>query len=342
MSERMNDSARPTRPDSRILAVAHRIYRALLLAYPAAFRKEFGEEMSQVYRDTAYAALREGGATTLLRFWGIALTDLAATAAAERLKEGFRMSRSGFVRLGGIALLVAAVAQTALLAAQAAITIDFGVSFADPSGHSVVESPWIGRLEVATTSLGALLPLVLLLGLLSLHAFAKDRMGVFGWVTITLAVVGLITFAAASVLASALSWTDLSQCVNPRDCNIYDGTGWLRAAFAILELSTVLASVGLLLYGIATLRVRPLPHGNVLPLLLTLAWLLPFLVTLMASILVPATDSEGTLRLDAVSALFGVAGIVITFLLGRTLLQAAQFTDGGADAAGGATSLAHA
>jgi hypothetical protein len=342
MSERTSDSARPTRPGSRILVVAHCIYRALLLAYPAAFRAEFGEEMSQVFHDTSHAALREGGAATMLCFWSIALTDLAATAVAERLKEGFRMSRFGFVRLGGIALLVAAAVQTALLAAQAAVTLDFGVSFADPSGHSVVESPWIGRLEVATTSLGALLPLVLLLGMLSLHAFAKDRMGVFGWVTITLAAVGLIAFAAASALASALSWADLSQCVNPRDCNIYDGTGWLRAAYAILAFNTVLASVGLLLYGIAMLRVRPLPRGNVLPLLLTLAWLLPFLVTLIASILVPATDSEGTLKLEAVSALFAVAGIVTTFLLGRALLRAAPLTDGGADAAGGATSVAHA
>ncbi|MGZ3682034.1 MAG: hypothetical protein ACXVDI_26040, partial [Ktedonobacterales bacterium] len=81
MSERTSDSARPTRPGSRILVVAQRIYCALLLAYPAAFRAEFGEEMSQVFRDTSHAALREGGAATMLRFWSIALTDLAATAA---------------------------------------------------------------------------------------------------------------------------------------------------------------------------------------------------------------------------------------------------------------------
>ena len=43
----------------------------------------------------------------LLGVWGRALIDLATTAASERMKEGLQMSRPVFIRIAGLAGLIA-------------------------------------------------------------------------------------------------------------------------------------------------------------------------------------------------------------------------------------------
>lgn len=296
----------------------HHIYRALLLAYPHAFRSEFGDEMTQVFIAAYRDVVRQGGAGMLLLFWCVMLMDLVVTATAERLKEGFSMSRSNLVRLGGIALLIGGVLQGALLATQVAITLDYAIAYTAPKG-----SPWIGRGEVAL-SLAPLLALLLLLGLLGLHALVHTRTGAVGLVAITLIAVGLVTQAAAGTLASALSWGDLSACISARNCNIYDGAGMLRQAIAVVNTGYLIGTPGLLLYGIVMLRARPLPRGNSLPLLLVVAGTLPYLIMRIALTLVPSPDAEGSIRLDSVLMAGSLAVAVVSFLLGSAILRAAS------------------
>jgi hypothetical protein len=66
----------------------------LLLAYPPAFREEYGGEMLQVFRDCYRAEARSG---SLPGFWLRTLIDLVLTAARERAdssgKEGVFMNR---------------------------------------------------------------------------------------------------------------------------------------------------------------------------------------------------------------------------------------------------------
>lgn len=302
----------------RLLAGSLRVYRVLLLAYPRAFRGEFGEELAQVFRTACREVMRQGGAAALLRFWGVMLVDLAVAAAAERLKEGFSMSRSNVARLGGIALLVASVAQIVFIAVQAAITLDFAIAYTAPTG-----SPWIGRGEAAV-SLAPTLALLVLLGMIGLHALGRTRTGAMGWVAITLIAVGLVVQVVAGMLASALSWGDLSACISARNCNIYDGTGMFRQAIAVEMAGNLIATLGLVIYGILMLRVRLLPRGNVLLLLLVVVSALPYLILRVAIALVPATDAEGEIRLGVVGICGSLAVAIVTFLLGSAILGAAS------------------
>jgi hypothetical protein len=76
------------------LNTSTRIYGLLLLAYPPQFRREFGDEMLQVFRDCYRVEARSG---SLPGFWFRTLIDLVVTAAKERAdsseKEGVFMNR---------------------------------------------------------------------------------------------------------------------------------------------------------------------------------------------------------------------------------------------------------
>jgi hypothetical protein len=101
-----------------------RVYRALLLLYPAAFRTRFGEEIVQLFGDQLGEAgggpARLGNAAT----WARGLGDLIVTATAERLRGDRTIGDSpgeppsGAIRLlgiigvlGGIGILAAFVVQ---------------------------------------------------------------------------------------------------------------------------------------------------------------------------------------------------------------------------------------
>lgn len=83
-----------------------RLYGWLLFAYPPQFRRKFGDQMQQTFRD---CCRDEAKRRTLSRFWLRTLVDLALTAARERAdqsgREGIFMNNT---RRTGMALLVCA------------------------------------------------------------------------------------------------------------------------------------------------------------------------------------------------------------------------------------------
>lgn len=70
----------------RAVPVSERIFRALLLAYPASFRADFGQQMAQTFRDQLRAT-RSGGASRVVWLWARTLSDIASTAIQERSEE---------------------------------------------------------------------------------------------------------------------------------------------------------------------------------------------------------------------------------------------------------------
>lgn len=86
------------------LNISTRLYGWLLLAYPPHFRRQFGGEMRQTFRDCSYFEANRG---TLARFWLRTLVDLVVTAARERSdksgREGVFMNNT---RRDGMGLLV--------------------------------------------------------------------------------------------------------------------------------------------------------------------------------------------------------------------------------------------
>src|SRR5437660_2397941 len=73
-------------PKSHSITLSDRIYRLLLLIYPAEFRRTFAHEMSQTFRELCRETLCDAGSMGLLRLWGRTLPDLLTTAAKEQVR----------------------------------------------------------------------------------------------------------------------------------------------------------------------------------------------------------------------------------------------------------------
>jgi hypothetical protein len=78
----------------------------LLVAYPDAFRREYGAHMAQVFGDCCWEAAQADGAVGLWRYWLTAFGDLLGSALAERRRQEIRMSRTVWIRLGSLAAIV--------------------------------------------------------------------------------------------------------------------------------------------------------------------------------------------------------------------------------------------
>ena len=64
---------------------SERAYRALLLAYPEEFRREYGPQMEQAFGDLYKEARERGGRSGIARLWMLTISDLATTAGAQRI-----------------------------------------------------------------------------------------------------------------------------------------------------------------------------------------------------------------------------------------------------------------
>src|SRR5690242_17849227 len=81
---------------SQKLSGSERLYRWLLLLYPKAFRRVYGQEMARIFRDCYYAEREAGGARNLPRFWGLILSDLFTTVCKEHYKATMNVAKSLF------------------------------------------------------------------------------------------------------------------------------------------------------------------------------------------------------------------------------------------------------
>ena len=93
----------------RVLVASDRIYHLLLRAYPASFRRRYGGDMAQVFRDCCRDAYRHNGALGVIWLWAPTLFDLVTTALDEHMSEGGHMSSSDFLvrerREGNVGIL---------------------------------------------------------------------------------------------------------------------------------------------------------------------------------------------------------------------------------------------
>ncbi len=66
-----------------LVALSVRAFRALLLAYPPGFRRDFGDEMARVFRESCREAEAQRGPPALVPLWLSTLRDLMVSAADE-------------------------------------------------------------------------------------------------------------------------------------------------------------------------------------------------------------------------------------------------------------------
>ena len=64
---------------------SERVYRALLLAYPRKFRREYGPQMEQAFGDLYREARERGRRSSIAHLWALTVPDLARTAVAQRI-----------------------------------------------------------------------------------------------------------------------------------------------------------------------------------------------------------------------------------------------------------------
>lgn len=83
-----------SRTHSHSLAVSERVYRFLLVLYPAEFRHEYADPLVQAFRDSCREAHRDSGTLGVIRMWLPIIGDLVSNASAERILEVLRMSSS--------------------------------------------------------------------------------------------------------------------------------------------------------------------------------------------------------------------------------------------------------
>lgn len=91
----------------KLLILSARIYRLLLYAYPVPFRREYGREMAQVFRDDTRHTLRQRGVSALAGLWLLTFIDLLKTALAEHIWEVFHMPMEKLQRWSGPAAAIA-------------------------------------------------------------------------------------------------------------------------------------------------------------------------------------------------------------------------------------------
>lgn len=76
-----------------LLLLSDRAYRLLLTAYPLDFRREYAEDVAQVFRDVCRDADKRGGWLAVLRLWPLAFWDVATNALQERLYRALMRSK---------------------------------------------------------------------------------------------------------------------------------------------------------------------------------------------------------------------------------------------------------
>jgi hypothetical protein len=69
----------------KIVATSHRLYHLLLVICHSEFRRQYGRDMGQVFRDRCHQAWRQGGPIELVEWWISALIDLARTAVSTHI-----------------------------------------------------------------------------------------------------------------------------------------------------------------------------------------------------------------------------------------------------------------
>ena len=86
---------------AKLLALSNRVYCLLLYLYPTPFRREYGYDMAQLFRDDVRGTMQESGGVAVVGLWFLAFFDLLKTAVAEHVWELFHMPIDKLTRWSG-------------------------------------------------------------------------------------------------------------------------------------------------------------------------------------------------------------------------------------------------
>lgn len=210
------------------------IYRFLLAAYPQAFREEYGDDMVQVFRDFCIRAYLNQGPNGMFRLWATTLLDLIRSVIEEHLQKETNMNKSSYIRVSGWALILGALSFFMTF-----LSIFMEENFYDPALRII-------GFYKTTQDVGIVLsPLLLGAGMFGLRAKYGDRSGETGK---TLLLLGGIL----GPLTAIAGWIGADKAENM----------WF-----LIFLGPAILLAFLTAFGFVTLKSKPLPRWNWLPIL---------------------------------------------------------------------------
>ncbi len=223
--------------DPQPVTFSVRLYRRLVSAYPADFRREYGELMLQVFRDSCRRANMEGGSGALFALWVRTGLDYLKTIIEEYARGGVHMTREKFIKLSGWSLVFGSVAIfVGWMASTRPEYNQYNAASLPIDRYANIASPLLMTLGILLVSLG-------MLGLLVRY---RSQVGGFGRFTL-----------GFGVLCGAVSVIGVAGLA------IYDSEPW----WSLFFLGWTFQNLMLALFGIVCLRRKILPRWNGLPLL---------------------------------------------------------------------------
>ena len=105
----------------RSIKFSVRIYKMLIKAYPASFRREYENEMILVFREHITDVLQKRGKVGLLTAWFRLLGDLACSAPKEHFREMQRRIAMKNAALAVLSVFLAAIAYLVIFAVMVLI-----------------------------------------------------------------------------------------------------------------------------------------------------------------------------------------------------------------------------
>jgi hypothetical protein len=162
---------------ARALRVSERLYKALIVAYPKGFRREYRAQLEQVFRDLCQEELQRDEKCGLWRLWVRMILDLGTTAWVERMSDlsrsnGKEVSVNDYKLAGaGLILLLSPL----FFVAASLLKYELGIGFLFDPLEALLSDP--ERLRV----FNLVSPVVFLGGLLLaliLNAYAVLRLNV--------------------------------------------------------------------------------------------------------------------------------------------------------------------
>lgn len=220
------------------ITLSAHIYGVLLMLYPANFRQQYGALMQQIFRDMARDCYRRQGAAGLAIWWCRTLLDLTLTVIEQHRKVRLGMSKSTFMQLTGILLIVGGALSGAAAFSQL-----------QPGDHYTYYGIYQFLIWLAAPGW-----LLLGLGCVGLALRYSAALGRAGQWTLYVTSIGFVAMAVGLVAMS----------IDDRLWNFWMGAGLLHVA-------------GLTLFGLLHARKSVLPVFRWLPLQIAGGWLVMLL-----------------------------------------------------------------
>lgn len=296
----------------RMLRFSVAIYKRLLVLYPQSFRREYGHQMLQVFRDCSREAEQTSGSPGLWRYWALATGDLIISALAERQQEVTHMTRTRWISLGSLAAIFGGGVAVLFTALQLIVAI---AQLLDE--QSVVGSALFPTHIVIWAA--PALWLLYILALIGLQAVGADRMGIVGWVSITIAIVGAALSGLGGSVTSALQYSQAASCASPLNCNFHDPSGFAIMGYMLGLLGSVFFTIGMTVYGIVALRRSLFAQGNWIPLVLGLAPLVLVAASIVAAFVSAGTDYAGFQKIEIMLGAASLVPAILWVLLGLAM-----------------------